>query len=69
MLSLYWFLCLATDRRPRYWSYLGVTLGIGLEVKYTIAGLIVCIVAAVLVTPSLRRELRARYPGIAPSST
>src|ERR1700731_1758406 len=28
------------DRRPRYWIYLGITLGIGLEVKYTIAGLI-----------------------------
>lgn len=40
MVSLYWFLCLVTDPRPRYWIYLGITLGIGLEVKYTIAGLI-----------------------------
>ena len=37
MVSLYWFLCLIIDRRPRYWIYLGITLGIGLEVKYTIA--------------------------------
>src|SRR6266487_6806980 len=26
MVSLYWFLCLVTDRRPRYWVYLGITL-------------------------------------------
>ncbi len=41
MVSLYWFLCLVTVRRPRYWIYLGITLGIGLEVKYTIVGLVV----------------------------
>jgi hypothetical protein len=35
---LYWLLVL--DGRPRYWLYLGITLGIGLEVKYTIIGLI-----------------------------
>src|SRR5439155_15296284 len=28
--SLYWFLCLVIDRRPRYWVYLGITLGSGL---------------------------------------
>ena len=65
MVALYWFLCLVIDRRPRYWIYLGITLGIGLEVKYTIAGLIVGIVSAVLLTPSLRAELRTRYPWIA----
>ncbi len=65
MVSLYWFLCLVIDRRPRYWIYLGVTLGIGLEVKYTIVGLIAGIGIAVLLTPSLRLELRKKYPWIA----
>jgi Dolichyl-phosphate-mannose-protein mannosyltransferase len=62
MVSLYWFLCLVIDRRPRYWIYLGITLGIGLEVKYTIAGLIAGIGIAVLLTPSLRTDLRTKYP-------
>ncbi len=65
MVSLYWFLCLLIDRRPRYWIYMGVTLGIGLEVKYTIVGLIAGVGIAVLLTPSLRNELRTRYPWIA----
>jgi hypothetical protein len=65
MVALYWFLCLLVDRRPRYWIYLGITLGIGLEVKYTIVGLIAGITIAVLLTPSLRNELRTRYPWIA----
>jgi hypothetical protein len=65
MVALYWFLGLVTDRRPRYWVYLGVTLGIGLEVKYTIVGLIAGIGIAVLLSPSLRPALRTRYPWIA----
>jgi hypothetical protein len=65
MVALYWFLCLLVDRTPRYWIYLGITLGIGLEVKYTIVGLIAGITIAVLLTPSLRNELRTRYPWIA----
>jgi Dolichyl-phosphate-mannose-protein mannosyltransferase len=65
MVALYWFLCLVVDRRPRYWVYLGITLGIGLEVKYTIVGLIAGITIAVLLTPALRKELRTRYPWIA----
>jgi 4-amino-4-deoxy-L-arabinose transferase-like glycosyltransferase len=65
MVALYWFLCLVMNRRPRYWIYLGITLGIGLEVKFTILGLIAGIVIAVLFTPSLRMELRTRYPWIA----
>jgi hypothetical protein len=65
MVSLYWFLCLVTDARPRYWIYLGVTLGIGLEVKYTIVGLIAGIGIAVLLTRSLRMELRTKYPWVA----
>jgi 4-amino-4-deoxy-L-arabinose transferase-like glycosyltransferase len=65
MLALYWFLGLVIDGRPRYWLYLGVTLGIGLEVKYTILGLIAGICLAVLVTPPLRSALRTKYPWIA----
>jgi hypothetical protein len=65
MVALYWFLWVVIDRRPRYWIYLGITLGIGLEVKYTIVGLIAGITIAVLLTPSLRKELRTRYPWIA----
>jgi Dolichyl-phosphate-mannose-protein mannosyltransferase len=65
MVAMYWFLCLVIDRRPRYWIYLGITLGIGLEVKYTIVGLILGIGAAVLLTPALRMELRTRYPWMA----
>ncbi|HUZ77395.1 MAG TPA: glycosyltransferase family 39 protein [Chloroflexota bacterium] len=62
MVALYWFLRLLQDRRPRYWLYLGLTLGIGLEVKYTIAALVVGIAAAVLLSPELRTQLRTRYP-------
>ncbi len=65
MVALYWFLCLVLDRRPRFWILLGITLGIGLEVKYTIIGLIVGIGAGVLLTPSLRMQLRTKYPWIA----
>ena len=65
MVAMYWFLCLVIDRQPRYWIYLGITLGIGLEVKYTVAGLIAGIGLAVLLTPSLRNELRTKYPWIA----
>jgi len=65
MVSIYWFLCLLIDRRPRYWIYLGITLGIGLEVKYTIVGLIVGIGIAVLLTPALRTTLRTKWPWIA----
>ena len=62
--SMYWFLCLVLERRSRHWVYLGITLGIGLEVKYTIVGLIVGISLAVLVTPSLRAELRTKGPWV-----
>lgn len=65
MVAMYWLLCLIIDRRPRYWIYLGLTLGIGLEVKYTIIGLIAGIVVAVLVTPTLRADLRTPHPWIA----
>jgi 4-amino-4-deoxy-L-arabinose transferase-like glycosyltransferase len=64
MLSLYWFLSILVDRRPRTWIWLGLTLGVGLEVKYLILPLIAGIAIATLLTPPLRHQLRTRYPWI-----
>jgi len=65
MVALYCLLCLVLERQPRYWLYLGISLGIGLEVKYTIGGLVASIAIAILLTPTLRSDLRTRYPWIA----
>ena len=65
MVALYWFLCVVLEGKPRHWIYLGISLGIGLEVKFTILGLIAGIGLAALLTPSLRAALRTRYPWIA----
>jgi hypothetical protein len=65
MVTLYCFLRLALEHRPRYWIYLGISLGIGLEVKYTIGGLAAAIGIAILLTPTLRSDLRTQYPWIA----
>ena len=65
MVAFYWFLCLVLEHRPRYWIYLGLSLGVGLEVKYTIGGLVAAIGLAILFTPALRSDLRTRYPWIA----
>jgi hypothetical protein len=67
MLSLYWFLSIVIDRKPRTWVWLGLTLGVGLEVKYLILPLIAGIALATLLTPPLRRQLRTRYPWIGAS--
>jgi 4-amino-4-deoxy-L-arabinose transferase-like glycosyltransferase len=65
MVALYLFLSLVTDPRPRTWLLLGLTLGIGLEIKDTILALIAGIAIAVLVTPSLRRALSTIHPWLA----
>ena len=65
MLAMYWFLGLVLGGRPRNWIYLGITLGVGLEVKYTIVGLIAGFVVAILVSPHLRSALGTRYPWLA----
>ena len=62
MVTFYWFLCLVLEHRPKYWIYLGLSLGIGLQVKYTIGALAIAIGLAVLLTPALRADLRTRYP-------
>ena len=64
MVSLYLFLSLVVDRKPHTWILLGLTLGIGLEVKYLILPLILGMVIATFPTPSLRADLRTRYPWI-----
>jgi hypothetical protein len=64
MVAFYWFLCLVQEHRPRYWIYLGISLGIGFQVKYTIGGLVAAIGLAILLTPALRSDLRTRYPWI-----
>jgi hypothetical protein len=65
MVALYCFLGVVLERQPRYWIYLGISLGIGLEVKYTIGGLVAAIGIATLLTPTLRADLRTRYPWVA----
>src|SRR5579872_4810939 len=65
MVALYFFLSLVLERQPKYWIYLGLSLGIGIEVKYTIGGLAAAIGIAVLLTPALRSDLKTRYPWIA----
>ena len=65
MVAFYWFMCLVREHRPKYWIYLGLSLGIGLEVKYTIVGLVAAIALAILLSPTLRSDLRTRYPWIA----
>src|SRR5580704_5114775 len=64
MVAFYWFLCVVQEHHPRYWIYLGISLGIGLQVKYTIGGLVAAIGLAILLTPALRSDLRTRYPWI-----
>jgi hypothetical protein len=65
MVAFYCFLSLVLEHRPRYWIYLGLSLGTGLKVKYTIAALAAAIGIAILLTPTLRSDLRTRYPWIA----
>jgi hypothetical protein len=65
MLALYWFVSLVLERKVQYWILLGITLGIGLEVKDTILALIVGIGVAVVLTSSLRKDLRTKGPWIA----
>ena len=48
----------------RLWIALGASVGIGLETKYTVIALIVGVVAAVLLTPLLRRDLLTPWPWI-----
>lgn len=64
MVSLYWFLSIIIDRKPHTWILLGISLGVGLEIKFLILALIAGMGLAVLLTPSLRLELRTKYPWI-----
>lgn len=46
---------------PRLWLLAGLVLGIGLETKYTVAGLAVALAAGLLLTPA-RRHFATRWP-------
>ena len=60
--ALLYTLTLALGRdRPRLWLVAGAIAGIGLEAKYTIAVLLVALLASLLATSS-RRILRSRWP-------
>ena len=65
MVALYWFLGVVLDGRPRYWLLLGTTLGVGLEVKFTVLALAAAIGVAVIVRPTLRSALHTPYPWMA----
>ncbi|MEA2683495.1 MAG: hypothetical protein QOK05_1823 [Chloroflexota bacterium] len=65
MVALYLFLTLVLEPKPRTWLLLGLALGVGLEVKYTIVALIAGMAIAVVVTPRLRGALRTPYPWLA----
>jgi hypothetical protein len=55
---------LSWDAKPRWWIALGLALGIGLLVKFSIAFIGLAIVAAILLTP-LRRSLLGPWPWLA----
>lgn len=65
--QLMWLVCLWLTARlvrtgdRRLWLALGAAIGIGLETKYTILGLVAGLAVATLATP-LRRDLRTRWP-------
>ena len=46
---------------PRLWLLAGLLFGIGIETKYTVAGLAVALAAGLLLTPA-RRHLATRWP-------
>ena len=56
----YFMIRLLKSENPRWWLALGVVLGVGMMTKYTIAYLVLGLVAGVLLTPA-RRWLRSRW--------
>ena len=62
--TLYLVLVAVTRPMPRLWPAVGVMAGVGLEAKYTIATLLLALVAGLALTPQ-RRVLRTRGPWIA----
>jgi Dolichyl-phosphate-mannose-protein mannosyltransferase len=62
--TLYLVLVAVTRPMPRLWPAVGVMAGLGLEAKYTIATLLLALVAGLALTPQ-RRVLRTRGPWIA----
>ncbi len=60
-LLLWLVVSLLAGRDLRLWLVAGLVLGIGLETKYTVAGLAVALAAGLLLTPA-RRHLATRWP-------
>src|SRR3989440_12875155 len=58
------FVRLLRGANPREWLLLGLVFGVGLETKYTVIGLGVAMVVALLVTGA-RRQLASRWPWLA----
>ena len=58
---LYVVLLVFTRGEPRLWLLAGAVAGVGLEVKYTIAFLLVALLVALVLSPG-RRVLRTRWP-------
>jgi 4-amino-4-deoxy-L-arabinose transferase-like glycosyltransferase len=65
--QLVWLVCIWLVARlvrtgdRRLWTAIGAAIGVGLETKYTILGLVAGLLAGVALTP-LRRDLRTRWP-------
>jgi 4-amino-4-deoxy-L-arabinose transferase-like glycosyltransferase len=57
------FVRLLRGADPREWLLLGLVFGLGLETKYTIAGLGVAMLVGLVATPG-RRQLRTGWPGL-----
>ena len=62
--TLWLVLVAATRPMPRLWPLVGVAAGLGLEAKYTIATLLLALLAGFALTPE-RRLLRTRGPWLA----
>ncbi|HEY2596444.1 MAG TPA: glycosyltransferase family 39 protein, partial [Chloroflexota bacterium] len=61
--ALYLLARLVRTGDPRLWVAIGATLGVGLETKYTVIGLIIGVVAGTLLTRE-RRHLATPWPWI-----
>ncbi len=60
VLATYFILRLLKSGDPRWWVAIGITLGLGMETRYTMGFLALGIVAAVLLTPA-RRYLLGKW--------
>lgn len=64
LLSAYWLVRIAQNEKPWHWYALGVTVGIGLLNKYSIAFYLVALAIGFLLSPH-RKSLKSWHPWIA----